>query len=155
MYQYKIWPASDGRWRTYLPDETKENKRRPIAKKSKRKLEDEIIAFYTAEEDNQYISLVDPTLSYIYPEWIVYRNTLTKSSSTIKRYKSVWNTWFKEKEISTTHITDLNYLYLNKWANSIVKDNGQDRKAYYLIASVIKQIFDYAIENQQYGNHNV
>lgn len=147
-HKYEIWQSSDGRWRSYLPDESKTNKRRPIAKREKSKLVDEIIAFYTKDEDEQYVSLTDPTLADLYPEWIIYRNTLTKSSSTIKRFNSIWNTWYKNKEISSINLSDLDYLYLNKWANSIVKDNDLNKKQYYLIVSVIKQLLEYACDKK-------
>lgn len=143
-HPYEIWKATDGRWRTYLPDETKPNKRRAIARKSEEKLKKDIVEFYTTIEDEEYISITDPTLSELYPEWIVYRNTLTKSSSTIKRFKSVWNTWYRDKEISSLHLSDLDYLYLNKWANSIVKDNDLNKKQYYLIVCIVKQLLEYA-----------
>lgn len=143
-HQYKIWQASDGRWRTYLPDESKPSKRRPIARTSEEKLKDDIIEFYTLEEDEKYVSMSDPTLTDLYPEWIIYRSALTNSSSTIKRFKSIWNTWYKNKKISSLHLSDLDFLYLNKWANSLVKDNDLNRKQYYLIVCVVKQILDYA-----------
>lgn len=143
---YKIFQDKDGRWKTTLPDETKKSGRRLIAKSTKEKIEEEIIRFYTAEEDEAYIGLTNPTLSDLYPEWLVYRNALTKSSSTIKRFKSIWNTWYKDKEISKIHLKDLHYLYVNRWANTIVKDNNLDKKQYYLIVSVIKQILEYAID---------
>lgn len=147
-HPYRIWLASDGRWRSYLPDESKNDKRKPIVKSDKRKLEEEIIRFYTGQEDEVYISLVNPTLTDLYPEWIIYRSALTKSSSTIKRFKSIWNTWFKNKEIASIHLSDLDYLYLNRWANLIVKDNNLDKKAYYLITSVLKQLLEYAIDKK-------
>lgn len=147
-HPYEIWETSDGRWRTYLPDESKLHKRRAIARKSEKKLRDDIIKFYTASEDDKYISMTDPTLAEIYPEWISYRNTLTRSSSTIKRFKSVWNTWYKDKEITALHLSDLNYLYLNKWANSIVKDNNLNKKQYYLVICIIKQMLEYAVDKQ-------
>lgn len=152
-HPYEIWESSDGRWRTYLPDESKPNKRRLIAKKQREKLEDEIIKFCTMEEDENYISLTNPTLTVLYPEWIKYRNTLTKSSSTIKRYKSVCNTWYKDKEIASKHLSDLDFLYLNQWANSIVKDNSLDKKQYYLIESVVGQLLQYAIDKKYIGEN--
>lgn len=145
-HKYSISQGSDGRWRTTLPDKTKKSGRRLVAKTNKDDLLNEVIAFYTAEEDEKYISAADPTLADLYPEWIVYRNSLTKSSSTIKRYKSVWNTWYKDKEISKIHISDLTYLYLNQWANTMVKDNNLDRKQYSLNTSVAKQILEYAVD---------
>lgn len=145
---YKVFQSKDGRWKTTFPDDSRRSGRRLVAKSTKEKLEEEIIAFYTGKEDKRYISTVDPTLTDLYPEWIIYRDSLTKSSSTIKRFKSVWNTWYKDKEISQIHLSDLDYLYLNQWANSIVKNNELDRKAYYLIVTVVKQILEYAVEKK-------
>lgn len=148
QHKYKIFKAEDGRWKTTLPDETKKSKRRLVAKTSEEDLINEIITFYSLKEDDKYFSLTDPTVADMYPEWINYRSTLTKSSSTIKRFKSIWNTWYKDKEISSIHLTELNYIYLNRWANSLVKDNNLDKKQYYLITSVFKQILDYSVEKK-------
>ena len=153
MHPYEIWLSKDGRWRTYLPDENNSRKRRMVAKQDRVKLENELIAFYTKDEDDAYISLTNPTLAELYPQWIVYRNSLTRSSSTIKRFKSIWNTWYKDKEISEKHILDLDYLYLNQWANTIVKEHNLDKKQYYLISCVAKQLFAFAME-KHYINVN-
>lgn len=143
LHQYKISQGSDGRWKTNLPDSTRKSGRRLIAKTKLKDLEDEVISFYKKDEDllKQDLSIAD-----VYPKWIMYRSTLTKSSSTIKRFKSVWNTWFKEKPISGLPMNQLTYLYLNEWANTIVKDNNLTQKAYYLIAGVLRQILDYSVE---------
>lgn len=46
-HKYEIYYSeSEKSWRTYLPDETKPNKRRPVKRKSKENLEKEIIRFY-------------------------------------------------------------------------------------------------------------
>ena len=42
----------------------------------------------------------------------------------------------------------MDYLYLNRWANSIVKNNDMDTKKYYLIVSVIKQLLEYAVDKK-------
>ena len=91
-HKYSISQGNDGRWRTTLPDKTKKNGRRLVAKTTKKALEDAVIAFYK-EHDEPEIKH-DLTLTDVYPDWIMYRSKLTKASSTIKRYKSVWNTWF-------------------------------------------------------------
>lgn len=147
-HKYKIFQDKDGRWKTTLPDESKKSGRKLVAKSSKENLEEEIIKFYTGIEDEKYISITIPTLADLYPEWLIYRSTLTKSSSTIKRYKSVWNTWYKDKEISKIHLDDLDYLYLNQWAHLIVKENNLDKKQYYLITCIVKQMLNYAMEKK-------
>lgn len=43
--RYKIFQDVDGRWRTTVPDSTKKNKRRSIAKSTLEKLENAMIDF--------------------------------------------------------------------------------------------------------------
>lgn len=143
-HKYSISQGSDGRWKTTLPDKTTKSGRRLVAKTTKKDLEDAIIAFYKEQDKTE--EKTDLTLTDIYPSWIMYRSKLTKASSTIKRYKSVWNTWFAKKPISGLPVSRLGYLYLNEWANTIVKDNDLNQKAYWLISSLITQILDYSVE---------
>lgn len=143
-HKYSISQGTDGRWRTTLPDKTKKNGRRLVAKATKKALEDAVIAFYKEQDEPEVKH--DLTLTDVYPDWIMYRSKLTKASSTIKRYKSVWNTWFAEKPVSGLPVSQLSYLYLNEWANTIVKNNDLTPKAYWLISSLMMQIMDYSVE---------
>ena len=50
-HKYEIYYSeSEKSWRTYLPDNTKSNNRRPIKRKSKENLEKEIIRFYIEKQ---------------------------------------------------------------------------------------------------------
>lgn len=51
-HTYKIWEGSDGSWKTYIPDATKNNCRRLVKVKDKKKLED-IIIDYITKIDNE------------------------------------------------------------------------------------------------------
>lgn len=50
-HPFEIWQASDGRWKTYLVDESKKNNRRLIAKSTRDKLTDAIVKDY--EKNNK------------------------------------------------------------------------------------------------------
>ena len=52
QHKYKIFQDKDGRWKTTLPDNTKKNGRRLMAKADKNILEDEIVAYYKKLEKN-------------------------------------------------------------------------------------------------------
>ena len=55
-HRYKVFfDEKDNRWKTTLPDETKKNGRRLVAKRSKEKLENEIINYYAGIEDDEFI----------------------------------------------------------------------------------------------------
>lgn len=45
QHKYPIWKGSNPRWYTYLPDDTKKNGRKQIAKNTKEKVEDAIVEF--------------------------------------------------------------------------------------------------------------
>ena len=53
-HPYAVSQGSNGRWYTYLPDESKPKGRRQIAKSTKEKIEQEIIRYYKnkSEEEN-------------------------------------------------------------------------------------------------------
>ena len=53
-HQYEMWQGNDGAWYTYFPD--KEKGRKLKRRMSKKKLEDDIIAYYVALEENPFIT---------------------------------------------------------------------------------------------------
>ena len=59
-HTYKVWQAKDGYWRTYLPNN--KNGRTLIKKKDKATLDQAIIDFYKALEE-------DPTTEAVFTEW--------------------------------------------------------------------------------------
>ena len=59
-HTYKVWQAKDGYWRTYLPNN--KNGRTLIKKKDKAALDQAIIDFYKALEE-------DPTIETVFTEW--------------------------------------------------------------------------------------
>ena len=48
-----IWQGNNGRWYTYLPDESKKNHRKLIAKSTEEKLNKEIVAYYRKQSKEQ------------------------------------------------------------------------------------------------------
>ena len=81
-------------WRTYLPDDTKSNNRRPIKRKSKENLEKEIIRFYI--EKQKIENRENITLEELYTEWLLYKRDYTSvKAKTIQEYVSEWNRFFQ------------------------------------------------------------
>ena len=49
-HQYKIWQGKDGKWYTYLPDESKKDGRRLVKRSEKKSLEDVIVSYWKKTE---------------------------------------------------------------------------------------------------------
>lgn len=70
-HPYKISQGKDGKWRTYLPD--KEKGRRLVKKSSREAVENTVVCYWKAEEEN-------PTVKEVFDEWNDRRLTLQKIS---------------------------------------------------------------------------
>lgn len=145
-HKYKIFQDKDGRWKTTVPDETKKNGRRLVAKSSYNELEKYIITFYTSEEDIEYEKKKLITIRNLFPEWLNYKNAHTTSTSYIRRIKNDWNKYFETDTIVDIPMCDLNYLILDKWAHEIIKKDNLTKKQYYNMSIIIRQLLEYALE---------
>lgn len=145
-HKYKIFQDKDGRWKTTLPDETKKNKRRLIAKSAYNDLENEIITFYATEEDKQYEKEQLITLRNVFREWLVYKSAHTNSTSYIKRIENDWNRFYDQNYISDIPINELSYLSLDVWAHNLVKNYSLTKKQYYNMRIIINQCLEYVVE---------
>lgn len=87
-HPYKIWCGSNGKWYTYLPDETKG--RVLIKKSTKEDIEDVVIKYQESVMSN-------PTIEELFDEWNDHRRDIgriAKSSHT--RLRQVFDRHFKE-----------------------------------------------------------
>ena len=146
-HRYKVFfDEKDNRWKTTLPDETKKNGRRLVAKRSKAKLENEIINYYAGIEDDEFIQEYIYSLETIFPKWLNYKASQTDATSYAKRIMTDWNKFYKDTNIITIPIKDLTYLQLNEWAHNIVKEYSLNKKQYYNMSMIVRQCLDYALE---------
>ncbi|MCD7739488.1 MAG: site-specific integrase [Lachnospiraceae bacterium] len=104
QHPYEIWQGKNGSWYTYLPDK---EKGRALKRKSTRKaIENEVVAYWKAEEEN-------PTIKEVFDEWNDYRLNLQKiSPATYLRNEMIFKRHFGElgkeriKNISPVDIED-------------------------------------------------
>lgn len=88
MHEGRIWEASDGKWKTYLPD--KDKGRRLIKRATRRELEDVICDFWREKSEN-------PTLIEVFEEWNDRRLQLKKiQESTHLRNQQIFRRHFSE-----------------------------------------------------------
>ncbi len=152
-HQYNIWQASDGYWKTYIPDETKEQKRKLVKKKELKDLEEIVIAYVKEEEIKEEKSEIN--LYDLFLEWIQYKESHTNSSSYIKRITLDWEKFYMpHKEFISKPICKFTKIELDVWAHDLIKSKQLTRKQYFNMSIILRQSLDYAVE-QGYVDSNV
>lgn len=147
MHKYKVFfDEKDNRWKTTVPDETKKNGRRLIAKRNKEQLDADLIAYYAQIEEKKHLDNNLYTLEKIFPLWLKYKAAQTDATSYSKRILVDWNKFYKDTSIVKKILCDLTYLELNEWAHNIVKKFNLNKKQYYNMSIIMRQCLDYACE---------
>lgn len=105
-HPYKIWEGNDGKWRTYLPDDSKKDGRRMIKRNNLKDVENAVIKYVKIQTEN-------PTVEDVFHEWNDRRAELGKiSKPTQERNRQVFKRHFTEfgknriKDISGQDICD-------------------------------------------------
>lgn len=141
-HKYGIWVnEKEGYWYTHLPDDTKKNHRRTIKRKTKKKLESAICEFYGTQEMKN-----DITVEKLYLEWLPYKELHTRRSTTMRRISADWKRFYENDPISQVKLRNLTELYLDEWVHRVVKENHLEKKQYYNMVTIIKNILPYAVK---------
>ena len=135
----KIWQASDGRWKTKIPDATKKAGYRLIAKSSKENLENAIIEHYKALEAKKKKDSI--TLASLYPIWRKQQINNGRSSRTIRIHDENWKKYYENDNIVNQPIKKLTVADLEDWCNSLVNKNHMTKKKYYTVTRIIRDCF--------------
>lgn len=146
QHKYNIYfSEAEQAWRTYLPDESKKNHRRPIKRKEKADLEKEIVKFYL--EKAKESDMRSKTLQDLYEEWLIFRRDNTSAKSkTIQENVCEWNLFFKDTDLAKMPITDIKPITLIRFFRKITKDREYTHKRISNARSVLNGIMAYAIE---------
>lgn len=141
QHKYAITEGKDGKWRTYLPDSTREGNRRQIKRTTRQKIEDEVVEYYRKKEKKDTL-----TLRELYPEWLDFYGAHTTATGTVKRITSDWNKYYKYDAIVDMPIEMLSRVQLDKWAHKKVKDYEMTKTCYYNMSLPIRKMLIYAKE---------
>lgn len=136
--QYSIWLASDGRWKTKVPDETKKSGYRLIAKSNQTTLYDEIVKWYTKPT-------IPKTLEQLFPSWIHQKATET-SEANANKLMWVWNTYYESSKLVNKNITELKVIDVKNWFLETIKAKELTGRKFKEMKSVLNMMLDYAIE---------
>lgn len=136
-----IWQGKNGRWYTYLPDDTKTPNRKLIAKSTEEKLHDEIVTYYKRQNDSCNVI----NLENFYPEWLDYKKLHSNSASYIHRIDNDWNKYYLDTPIIKIPIKKLTPLQLDEWAHGLIKNYQMTKTQYYNMSIIIRQALDLAV----------
>lgn len=147
MHEFTVWQSkSDGKWRTYLPDE--KNKRRLIKRNTEDDIKDVIIKYYkSVENDDEVRKKKEMNLNTLFPEWIKYKSIHTESSAYIKRITADWKKYYScKKEFINKPLCTMTKMYFDEWAHTMIKSYEMTKKQYYNMSVILRQCIEYAIE---------
>lgn len=136
---YAISEGNDGRFRTYIKDETMKSGRRMIVKSSREKLEDELVDYYSLKLGE------NRSLTDLFPEFIEYK-TLHVKITTIDRVKKDWKRYYEGSDIAQKPIRELTKLELDQFVHKTIKKFNMDRHQYGNFSLILRQELDYAVD---------
>lgn len=150
-HDYNIWQGSNGKWFTYIYDETKPKNRKLVKRNTQEDIEQFVMDYLI--ENNKVQIIKKHTLRNLFPEWIKYKENHTESTSYIKRISADWKKHYEDDPISDVPIDTFTKVYLDQWAHNKIKKNNLKKKQYYNMSVIIRQCLDYAVE-VGYIEHN-
>lgn len=145
-HTYQIWQGTNGYWYTWVPKPDSPEKRRLMKRKSKSILEDDIINYYTKDDEQDQTTIV--TLESLYYEWLDYKKLHTNASSSIRRIDCDWIKYYLSDPIINIPLVQMDKLMLDNWAHKKIKDNDMTKKQYYNMSIILRQSLMYAVDKK-------
>lgn len=115
QHPYAITQNKDGRFSTYLPDESKPGKRRKLVKADRKILEREIIKFYKEREQKE--ALANISLRNFYPKWHEYKSLHSNSSAYMRNIDGLWLKYYEKDPLIDRPLAELDEYSLDVWAH--------------------------------------
>lgn len=146
VHKYKITVHSDGRYQTYVPDQTKPGGRRQIRKRTIEDMNEFLLEFYTSD-----IRSGDKNFEKLYYEWVNYKKQFCNvsnshkgiSPSTIRRYERDYENHIKDTKLSKVIINDVTSVKLESIIGDIIEKQNMSESCAGNILGYIRQAFAY------------
>lgn len=122
MHQYKKWLGTDGKWRTYVFDSTKNNNRRIIKRNSEKELDDFLVGFYKSEDS-------DMTFKKCYEKWRTVQDHLIADNS-IYKYNTDYKRFFLNQEIENMRVKDITEDFLKVYFHDTIVLKSLNKRAF-------------------------
>lgn len=141
-YSSEIWLASDGRFKAYIPDATKKEGRRLIARKTREELENQLIKEFELNKESK------KTVEVLFYEWLEYAlNSGDLVKGTVDRYQNDYDKFIKGSDFSQINICNVSQIEVVRFLKAVVCGRGDEKitkKCFVNIKTLIVGIFVYA-----------
>ena len=142
-HPYQIYYSeSDKRWRTYLPDSTKKNGRKPITSTKRENLENKIIKYY--EDCAKAIAVPADTIVLLYPAFLAYKTKET-SPANANKINWAWEKYYKDDKLVNRRLGELTVPELKEWFLDKIADYHLTTRKYRDMKALMNMLYDYAI----------
>lgn len=139
-HRFKIYQGKDGKWNTYVPDETEKYGRKLVRKNTKEEVEKEVIRFYRLKER-------EPTVKDVFDQWVQLKLEYGEiAKQTHDRYEFVFNQYFVNSPLGFANqkIKSVDDVQLDDFIRRTIHDFNLTVKAWSNLRIVIRGIFKYA-----------
>ena len=134
---YAIWVGCNGRYNTYLPDETNAQGRKRVTKSTKKALEEAIVRYYKNQKP-------DPTVKKVFYEWIDKKLELKElQKQTYDRYERDFVRFFPI-ELANKKIKSLSEKELENFIRTTIHEKELTAKAWSGLRTILCGMLKYA-----------
>ena len=142
-HPYKVWQGKDGKWKTFLIDDTKKEGRRQVARATKESVEDAIVEDYKKNHEQRH------KVYQLFEDWMDYaREVNDLSLNSIDRYTNDFNKYIKNTKFAEHDIKSITEDDIISFMESLVigkeEKDKLTRKCFTNIKIVVNGIFTYA-----------
>lgn len=138
-HPYEITASKDGRYRTYIKDDSLPSKRKQIVRVNRDDLINFLADYYEAEKVDK-----KRTIESILDEWLDDKS-LECSEPTIKRVRADYKRYYADTDIVKMPIIEITTPFLRKWILKWINDNYPTKHQYNNCTLIIRQVLDYAV----------
>ena len=142
VHPYAISKMKTG-WATYVPDDTRPEKRKKIIKVNREDLLDSILDHYSNGCESPAKDTV--TLTSLYPKWRRFKALHVKETC-ISRIDRSWQSYYRGTSIAKKPVRTLTKLELDEWAHRWIKEKSMTKTEYYNMSLIMRQVLDYAVD---------
>lgn len=135
-HPYKIWEGNDGKWRTYLPDDSKNDGRRMIKRTTEDAVNRVIMDYYKSREEEQIV-----TFKYAYDRWLEMHSAAFTSDNTLIKYRTDYERFFKGRDMENMDINLFNEENLEQFIISLCKELKLAPKACKTLCGYMRNTF--------------
>ena len=134
-HPYNIYQDKDGRWRTYIKDETNKYGRKAIVKSNRDDLEDALCDFYLGITSTAMRKRT--TMASLYKEWLEFKALHVKASS-VARVQNDWDRYYANTAIENKPICSLTKLELDRWVHEKIREHEMTPHMYTNFSLIIR-----------------